>query len=153
MNKKILTILIAVVAVAALTLLVVYVNQNDEREVADKVEDILEAQKDGGLSASGERVKRELIAPLQGESGALFMTADMEIGYLTPPGERIMVFILGNQVEEIEERAINWLLSKGFSEADLCALPVVFSIVSQNPQTEAEYKLETNYIPPYCASE
>lgn len=120
------------------------------REASENFSSLIEAQESGSLSANGENVEQDLIAPLKGKAGTLLITESMEIGYLPPPDERIMVFILGTSVEQIESEAISWLLSRGFSREDLCNLPVVFSIDNPEAEPEDEYKLWANYLPPYC---
>ena len=148
MKKIHILILVSIIFVVALTLVLFWGGGRD-RKTIENIDAVIEAQETRSLSANGKSVKQNLITSLRGQAGVLLTTESMEIGYLPPPDERIMVFILGKSVEQVESEAINWLLSRGFSKADLCALPVVFSI--DNPEAVAEeYKLSTNYLPPYC---
>ncbi len=121
-----------------------------EKAEAERVEALIEAQEVGALSSEAVRVKQELIAPLGGQAGTLLEAESMKIGYLPPPDEMILVLISGTSVEEAEEEAISWLLSRGFRRPDLCNLPVVFSVTNPNAQASKEYKLESNYLPEYC---
>ncbi len=155
MERKKQIILISTLLIITVAVAIVWGFNNTKekrvaREATDNLSSLIEAQEKGSLSVSGENVKQDLIANLGGEAGAILITESMEIGYLPPPDERIMVFILGTSVEQIESEAINWLLSRGFSKEDICNLPVVFSIGNPAAQPEEAYKLSTNYLPPYC---
>lgn len=155
MNSKVKLTLIVLGTVTILTLIfwVIWSNTSDkrtEREATENLESLIDAQEQGGLSGNGQTIKENLISPFGGEAGTLLITPTMEIGYLPAPDERIMVFILSESVEQVESEAIDWLLSRGFSREDLCHLPVVFSVDNPEAQPEEEYKLFTNYLPPYC---
>lgn len=153
MNKKI--ILIGAITFVVLTLVFAFVlSISREQKNKNDFELLLRAQREGVLSEQGKVVRNELIEPLGGKSGTLLSVTSMEIGYLAPMPplkEKIMVFIFGTEVEKIEQDAISWLRSRGFSDADLCNLPVVFSVTNPNAQTNKEYKLSMNYIPEFCS--
>jgi len=144
-----ITILVLIV-IAVITVGLLYLRGGKSRQVAEQANNILEAQQKGTLSVAGEAAKRDIINSVVGRSETLVTTESMEIGYLAPPEERIMVFILQGNAEAVEEQALNWLMSRGFSQEDICNFPVIFSVVNNKVQTTEPYKLETNYIPPYC---
>ncbi|OGY56396.1 MAG: hypothetical protein A2Y84_01805 [Candidatus Colwellbacteria bacterium RBG_13_48_8] len=103
------------------------------------------------LSERGAIAKQNLTSGFNGKVGTLLATQDMGIGYIPPPDESVMVFITGVDVERIERDAISWLMSRGFSESDLCYLPVVFSVVNPEAQTDKTYKLSANHVPEFCS--
>jgi hypothetical protein len=155
MNRKVLIILIVVAIAIVATILPLVLRREGEKEIADKRDEafknLIEAQERNILSAQGKLIKKNLVASLGGKAGVLIKSESMEIGYLPPPSERIKVFILGTEVEKIEQDAINWLRSRGFSEEDICNMPVVFSIANPDAQVEQTYKLYTNYLPEFCS--
>jgi hypothetical protein len=153
MKKKIILIGMVVSIVLIVWGAFVLVTTEKENKNSISIEPLLKAEHEGVLSEQGKAVLNTLTEPLDGESGTLAGTAQMEIGYLAPMpplGDRIMVFILGIEVEKIEQDALSWLRSRGFSDNDICALPVVFSIVNPAAQTTNKDKLTANYLPPFC---
>ena len=150
MNKKQIIILISVILVLTLILAIFYLLRIPQGQLEKNVEASRSGQERRALSEGGEVTEKKIVDSLGGKTGVLLITDSMEIGYLDPPDERIMVFVLDKDVEKTESDAINWLLSRGFSKEDLCNFPVIFSIDNPEAQPEEEYKLSTNYLPPYC---
>lgn len=150
MKKTKIIIAISIFILLVAGAIVFMTRDTKDSDVKKNLDAIINAYDTGSLSARGETAKQDLIDPLEGKAGTILTTELMEIGYLPPPDEMIMVFILGTSVEKIESDAIAWLLDKGLSKEDLCNLPVVFSIDSPYAEPKEEYKLSTNYLPPYC---
>jgi len=150
-SKKIAITITFVVIFCALATAIVFVGLSS-REQTIPVKSLIRATiQETALSESGINAKKNLIASLNGKSGALLATQDMGVGYIPPPGEKIAVYILGNNVEQIEQDAISWLMSRGFSKTDLCYLPVIFSVINPEAQTNKKYKLSMDYIPEFCS--
>ena len=149
-NKKVIIVIVLVILLSILITATFYVRDKISRDTSENIEALIFAQEATTLSVEGEEAKKNLIDSLSGKTGSLLVTDSMEIGYLDPPDERIMVFILGTSVEQIEADAISWLLSRGFPREDLCNFPVVFSVDNPDAQTEEKYKLFFFNLPPYC---
>ena len=154
MNKKIIIVGIMIFIIKIAFFSFIFSMTREKGAEKNNLDPLIKADLEGVLSQQGEAVKNELIKSLNGKDGTLLSNASMEIGYLfsAPPlGDRIMVFINGTGVDKIEKDALSWLRSRGFSNADLCNLPVVFSIANPNAETAYEYKLISNYIPDFCS--
>ena len=143
MDRKKLTIIALISIIGLIVLIVVLATPKDK-----EIEEIYEAQVGGVVSEEGLAIKKELIAPLAGESGTLFISEDFEIGYLTPPLERFMVFIYMEDLESGEDQAVNWLKSRGFSENDLCGLPVIITPAKLDSSFGEE--LPDSHLPSFC---
>lgn len=133
MNKKIIITIVSTVIAGLLIIGAFFASKNMQGEQSAKpLEKIIEAQTTGTLSASGLIARDKLTAPLEGKSEALLITDDFEIGYLNPPGERLMIFIFSETPEIAEQSAISWIKSRGFTEDDICNFPTIISGVGPN---------------------
>ena len=132
MNRQTI-IIISIISAAILVVAGIFLYRNMQgRKSTQPLQEIIQAQTQGVLSASGMEAREKLIASVGGESKALVITNDFEIGYLSPPGERLMVFIFSDTPEAAEANAINWIKSRGFSESDICNFPTIISGVGAN---------------------
>lgn len=99
------------------------------------------------LSPDKESVKRELVAGVGG-AGTIAETPDFNVHYFAP--DIFQVEIKNIDIVNTREKAIVWFKTKGFSEEDICKLPVTFYL-----NAEIALKLEGsgvifNTLPDFC---
>lgn len=88
-----------------------------------------ELQNKEELSPGGRIAKQNTLSPLNGEAGILFKNEKFQIEYYPPLNnlsERFVVQINSQPFEETKEDVRQWFISKGFSDSDVCALPLAF---------------------------
>lgn len=145
-------VIIAVVVVCGIGIVIVLINQLGNKEGGIPARTLTEAiMQKNVLSEKGAAARERLSAEFNGGSGILLSTREMGIGYSSLPDESVKVFIKGTDIEQIEQNAISWLMSRGFSREDLCYLPVIFVVMNPNAQADEEYKLFINHLPDYCS--
>ena len=144
-------IIITLVILCIVGAVIIWVNSYNKKQEVPARSLIQAVVQENALSEKGVIAKKNLIAGFNGKAGTLLATQDMGIGYIPLPDESVMVFITGVDVERIERDAMSWLMSRGFSKSDLCYLPVIFSVVNLEAQTDKTYKLSTNHIPEFCS--
>lgn len=132
MSKKLILIISITTLVLLATIGFLFYRNTKLKEDVRPIKEILQVQNEGELSESGKIAREKLVAPLGGNSKALLVTEDYEIGYLPPPSERLMVFIVSETPDTAEQDAISWIKSRGFSESDICNFPTVISGVGPN---------------------
>lgn len=86
------------------------------------------------LASDKEAIKNRLVSPL-GEAGVLIENEDFRIEYYSP--NLFQVVIKAVYVAEAKDEAMNWFKKQGFSEKDICDLPVTFSLT---PEVERKLK-------------
>lgn len=94
-------------------------------------------------------MKQKLIEPLGGP-GPLYETADFRIGWLPPPIDRFDVTIKTTDFVSAKEETVVWLKAKGFTEQDICALPVVFNLAWEVQQELEGSGYTFNRFPDFC---
>lgn len=102
------------------------------------------------LSAAGARLKQELVEPLGG-AGTVYETDNFRIDWIPSPVDTFEAEIKTTDIVSAESQVVAWFKSKGFSETDICALPVVFY-----PSWEVKQELEgsgavfNTSVPEFC---
>ena len=147
MNKRAIIILIGLAVLLVVSGILVTIFSGATEEGRD-IERIYRAQQEANLSAEGQEIKQELIASLEGSAGTIFSTTDFEIGYLSPPMERFMIFVPLSGYQQKADTAIKWLKSRGFSESDICNLPTVISVYTNTPSENTQ--IPANHLPSFC---
>lgn len=153
MYKKILLVILFFISVISLITFVLFLSHKSSAPSEEVIafKERMSAELKGEVSDSGQLVKEKLIKGIQKSGGTIISTPDFEIGYAAFPLDQFDIYIDGINVEEIENNALSWLKSRGFSEADLCGLPVIFFVVDPNAITSHEYKLKIGYLPDFCS--
>jgi hypothetical protein len=103
----------------------------------------------GPLSPEKEKLRQALIAPFAGQAGTVVDTPDYRIDYL-PAGPVFQVEIKTVYVIQAQKEAINWLKAKGFSEEDICNLPLAFYLGFGPAQKLRGSGLSVSPKPDFC---
>ena len=150
-RKAFLVILIALFILASVVVLV-FVNQKGWEEEQDLTDGTSIPVEEGSLKGKTltpdkEAIKNRLVAPV-GDAGVLAETSEFRIEYYSP--DVFQVEIKVTNIADARDEAITWFKDKGFSEDDICKLPVTFYL---NP--EVVRKLEGsgvtfNTLPDFC---
>lgn len=109
--------------------------------------DILE--KKGILLPEKITLKQEIIAPLKGSAGGIYETEDFRISYLPSP-DIFQIEIKTTYIPQAKEVAVEWFKKKGFTEADICALPVNFYLGGEVFEQFRGSGLVFNPLPDFC---
>ena len=141
MTPLIKKILLSLSIIAAIVLLMLFSIKSLQRPDVDEntgtKADYIEPSKDitkalekkDGLSQEGQEAKRRLVSGLNGEAGIILESTQFRIEYYPPLNnlkERFVVTIKTSNFEPTKELVRDWLLSKGFSQNDVCELPMAF---------------------------
>ncbi len=101
------------------------------------------------LLPNKEKIKQSLLQPLKGNAGTLSEGQQFKVDYL-PAFDVFEVGIKTTNIFQAKENAISWFKEKGFSERDICNLPVTFYLVSGVAQEYKGSGLIFNPLPDFC---
>ncbi len=96
-----------------------------------------------------EEIKQSLLRSLKGNAGTLSEGQQFKIDYL-PAFDVFEVGVKTTYIFQAKEGAIAWFKEKGFSEKDICDLPVTFYLVSGVAQEYRGSGLLFNPLPDFC---
>ncbi len=99
------------------------------------------------LASDKEAIKNRLISPL-GEAGVLTENEDFRIEYYSPSLFQVVIKVV--YVAEAKDKAINWFKKQGFSEKDICNLPVTFSLTPEVNQKLKGSGFIYSALPDFC---
>ncbi len=99
------------------------------------------------LPSNKEALKQRLVAPL-GEAGVLLETSDFRIDYLSP--DIFQVEIKTTSIASAKDNAVDWFKKKGFSEEDICKLPVTFYLSGEVVAKFKDSGLVFKPLPDFC---
>ena len=99
------------------------------------------------LASDKEAIKNRLVSSL-GEAGVLTENKDFRIEYYSPNLFQVVIKVV--YVAEAEDKAINWFKERGFSEKDICDLPVTFSLTPEVDQKLEGSGFIYNALPDFC---
>ena len=99
------------------------------------------------LTLDKEEIKRQLTAPL-GEAGVLTDGPDFRIDYIAP--DFFQVEIKTTNIFDARENAVAWFKEKGFSEEDICKLPVTFYLDAEVARKLEGSGIVFNALPDFC---
>lgn len=99
------------------------------------------------LTPDKEEIKKQLTAPL-GEAGTLTDGPDFRIDYIAP--DIFQVEVKSINIADARDRAIAWFKDKGFSEEDICKLPVTFYLNAEVAQKLEGSGVIFNTLPDFC---
>lgn len=150
-RKKIILISIAVLLLIILGAGAIFLtgerseeNQGVIQDNQGVVGDPIESQP---LAPDKEAVKNRLVSSL-GEAGVLTENKDFRIEYYSPNLFQVIIKVVN--VAEAEDEAINWFKKQGFSEKDICDLPVTFSLTPEVDQKLKGSGFIYNALPDFC---
>lgn len=106
-------------------------------------------QKKGALSPEKIALKQKIIAPLGGSAGGIYETTNFRISYLPSP-DIFQGEIKTTYISQAKEEAIEWFKKQGFTEADICALPVNFYLGGEAFEQYQGSGLIFNPLPDFC---
>lgn len=106
-------------------------------------------QKKGTLSSEKIALKQKIVAPLGGSAGGIYETAGFRISYLPSP-DIFQVEIKTAYISQAKEGTIEWFKKQGFTEADICALPVNFYLGGEAFEQYQGSGLVFNPLPDFC---
>jgi hypothetical protein len=141
----ILIVLVVVIIAVAITFLL----SKREREVPSIViPDNTENPFTGKtLPPDKEIIKRQMVGHL-GDGGTITETPRFNIYYFAP--DVFQVEIKTANIVDVRDEAISWFKDKGFSENDICKLPVTFYL---NPEVAKKLEgsgVSFNTLPDFC---
>ncbi len=99
------------------------------------------------LTSDKEAIKNRLVSPL-GEAGVLTENEDFRIEYYSPNLFQVVIKVV--YVAEAKNKAINWFRKQGFSEKDICSLPVTFSLTPEVDQKLKGSGFIYSALPDFC---
>lgn len=99
------------------------------------------------LAPDKEALKNGLVSSL-GEAGVLAENEDFRIEYYSPNLFQVVIKVV--YVAEAKDRAINWFKKQGFSEKDICNLPVTFSLTPEVEQKLKGSGFIYSALPEFC---
>ena len=99
------------------------------------------------LASNKEAIKNRLVSSL-GEAGVLTENKDFRIEYYSPNLFQVVIKVV--YVAEAEDKAINWFKERGFSEKDICDLPVTFSLTPAVDQMLRGSGFIYSALPDFC---
>lgn len=99
------------------------------------------------LASDKEAIKNRLVSPL-GEAGILAENEDFRIEYYSPSLFQVVIKVV--YVADARDRAIGWFKEQGFSENDICSLPVTFSLMPEVEQKLRGSGFIYSALPDFC---
>ena len=99
------------------------------------------------LPPDKEIIKRQMVGHL-GDGGTITETPRFNIYYFAP--DVFQVEIKVTNIADVRDEAITWFKDKGFSEDDICKLPVTFYL---NPEVARRLEgsgVSFNTLPDFC---
>lgn len=144
MKRKIILALIIIIVLTTLTLGAIALFKRLEKGGEIVTGEPIQSQP---LASDKEAIKERLVAPL-GEGGVLTENEDFRVEYYAP--DFFQVVIKTTHVAEASGKAINWFKDQGFSEDDICKLPVTFSATPEVEQKLREGGSSYNALPDFC---
>ena len=101
------------------------------------------------LSPEGEKAKEGLISGLGNTSGRIFANNNIRIDYVQSP-DLFQAEILSNNVDSAKEDAVFFMLSQGFTNSDICNLPLSFYLSSKVSSELKDSNIVFNPLPDGC---
>ncbi|MDP3991599.1 MAG: hypothetical protein Q8P66_01705 [Candidatus Colwellbacteria bacterium] len=141
----ILIVLVIVIITAAITFLLskkgaeeppIVIPDNTENPFTGKM-----------LPPDKEIIKRQMVGHL-GDGGTITETPRFNIYYFAPDVFQVEIKI--TNIADVRDEAITWFKDKGFSENDICKLPVTFYL---NPEVARKLEgsgVSFNTLPDFC---
>jgi len=99
------------------------------------------------LPPDKEALKRKLVAPL-GAGGVLTDGPDFRIDYISP--DIFQVEIKTTSIDKAKTAALEWFEQKGFTQEDICNLPVAFYLSSEVARQYQGSGLIFRPLPDFC---
>ena len=99
------------------------------------------------LPPDKEIIKRQMVGHL-GDGGTITETPRFNIYYFAPDIFQVEIKI--TNIADVRDEAIAWFKDKGFSENDICKLPVTFYL---NPEVARKLEgsgVSFNTLPDFC---
>ncbi|MBI2594913.1 MAG: hypothetical protein HYW38_01485 [Candidatus Colwellbacteria bacterium] len=160
-NKGIMLALTAVLVVSLATLLIIYFGGKEKApETTTETSSYSGGVKISGppldeyikerppLSPEKQRLKEKLVAPLGG-AGSPVITSEYRVDYLPTP-DIFEVEIKSANIDNVKNKVIAWFKRQGFSEEDICNLPVTFYLSGEVVQQFEGSGLIFNPLPDFC---
>lgn len=107
------------------------------------------AQNRQNLSENGTTAKLKLIASLGGTSGRVYTTPTVSIEYIKSP-DLFQGEINSSDIELAKQEAVNFMISQGFSNEDLCKLPFSFYLSPPARNSQEGSNSIFNPLPENC---
>lgn len=101
------------------------------------------------LSAAGTAAKTKLISSLNNSSGVVYTSPTVKISYIASP-DLFQSEILSADDTAAKQEAVNWMLSQGFTQDDLCKLPFSFFLGPVSSQKYLNSNNAFNPLPEGC---
>ncbi len=97
-----------------------------------------------------DKAKRSsIISEIGGESGTLYESQNVLLGYLLSP-DYFQAEIRTTNDLVAKTEVVNWFLSKGISRNGICSLPIMFILDENTSDIFIESKKEFNPLAPGC---
>lgn len=81
------------------------------------------------LSATGQEAKQRIIAGLNNNPGGLITTQNVKINYI-PSMDAFTAEVVSTNIAQAKKDAVEFLVSQGFTNQDVCNLPLSFYLNS-----------------------
>ena len=144
MNKKLVLVLVVITALIALAVAAVILSRDQREESQVVVGEPIQSQP---LSSDKEAIKNRLVAPLGG-AGILTENEDFRVEYYSP--DFFQAVIKTTAVADARDKAINWFKEQGFTEEDICKLPITFSLTPEVDQKLMGSGFSYGALPDFC---
>lgn len=148
MSRKQLTILITLIVVVTLSILAFLVLRQDKEGLPPAIQTDEESPFVGKpLPKDKEVLKNQLVGHLS-DGGTITETPDFNIHYFAPDVFQVEVKTV--DIADTREKAIAWFKGKGFSEEDICKLPVTFYLSAEVARKLEGSGVIFNTLPDFC---
>lgn len=150
-RKKIILISIAVLFLIVLGAGAIFLTGKRSEKNQDVIQDnqgvVGEPIKNQPLASEKETIKNRLVSSL-GEAGVLIENENFRIEYYYPNLFQVVIKVV--YIAEAKDEAINWFKKQGFSEKDICDLPVTFSLTPEVDQKLKGSGFIYSALPDFC---
>lgn len=151
-NRKTLIIAFIILIALAGVIAAVFINRGEKEEQRPAGEAFPVPIEQGSLKGKvlapeKEEIRSDLVAPL-GDAGVLTETSEFRIEYYSP--DVFQVEIKTINIADARDKAIAWFKGKGFSEADICKLPVTFYLTPEVARKIEGSGVIFNTLPDFC---
>lgn len=150
-GRKIILILIAVTLLMALGAGAIFLTgkrSEKNQEITQNNQDVTGSPiQSQALAPDKEAIKSKLVSSL-GEAGVLAENENLRIEYYSPNLFQVIIKVV--YIAKAEEEAIDWFKKQGFSEKDICDLPVTFSLTPEVDQKLKGSGFIYNALPDFC---
>lgn len=101
------------------------------------------------LSSSDELKRTLIISEIGSESGTLYSSPNVLLGYLSSP-DYFQAEINTANIDSAKKEVVDWFLSKGISQAGICNLPIMFLLNQEATSEFIDSGRKFNPLAPGC---